>query len=63
MNKKVLVNVKKCGFSEKISKGIGMCSGPAGVYALCASGAGLGIEQKKCENEFKALKLCLSKFK
>lgn len=61
MNKNLYVHVKNNPFGEKVSKGIAKCAGLASVYAVCASGSGLGIEFKRCENEFKALKDCLRK--
>lgn len=61
MNKNLYVYVKNNPFGAKVAKGIGKCSGLASVYAVCASGSGLGIEFKRCETEFKALKDCLSK--
>ena len=55
--------MSKQGFSKKVSEGVSICIVEAGKYAACASSQGLGIEHKKCQSEFSALKTCLKRGK
>ena len=63
MNRKIYVSMSKQGFSKKVSEGVSICIVEAGKYAACASSQGLGIEHKKCQSEFSALKSCLKRGK
>lgn len=59
MNKKIYIPIQKQRFGQKVTHGISLCMEEAQIYAKCASSQGLGIEYKKCENEFQTLLSCM----